>query len=87
MQDNLESYFKQPFYLTNTLDEPFDETNLPGLYNNGEFGHIIVTSSHRDPPFAREIKGRVFVNIGSLGMDEPNLTEKHYIALLSIYDG
>lgn len=35
MQDNLDNYLKQPFTLTNTLDEPFDETNLPGLYNNG----------------------------------------------------
>jgi len=31
--------------LTNTLDEPLDETNLPGLYNKGQFGDIIVTSS------------------------------------------
>ena len=46
-----------------------------------------MTSSHRDPPFAREIKGRVYVNIGSLGIDEPNLTAKHYLTLLSIYDG
>lgn len=33
MQENIETYFKQPFYLTNAMDEPFDETNLPNLYN------------------------------------------------------
>lgn len=70
MQDNLESYFKQPFYLTNAMDEPFDETNLPSLYNKGVFGDIVVTSSRRSPPFARVVKGRAFINIGSIGIDE-----------------
>lgn len=72
LQDNLETYFKQPFYLTNTLDEPFDEVNLSGLYNGGNFGNIIVTSSRKSPPFAREIKGRIYVNIGCLGIDNQN---------------
>lgn len=69
LQENLESYFKQPFYLSNAQDEPFDETNLPGLYNNGNFGSIVVTSSRRAPPLAREVRGRVYVSIGALSID------------------
>lgn len=69
------------------MNEPFDETNLPGVYNAGKFGHIIVISSYRDHPYAVEIRGRLFVNIGSLGIDESNLTNKHYMTLVSIYDG
>ena len=87
LQENLESYFKQPFYLSNAQEEPFDETNLPGLYNNGDFGHIVVTSSRRAPPLAREVRGRVFASIGALSIDLPNPEEKHYMTLMSIYDG
>lgn len=87
LQDNLDAYFRQPFYMTNAHEEPFDETNLPGLYNGGEFGHIVVTSSRKDAPFAREIRGRLFVNIGSLGIDQANSNDHHYMTLVSIYDG
>jgi hypothetical protein len=87
LHDNLETYFKQPFYLTNAMDEPFDETNIPALYNQGSFGDIIVTSSRKNPPFAAEVRGKVFINVGCLGIDEPNLTNKHYATLVSIYDG
>ena len=87
LQDNLDSYFKQPFYLSNAQEEPFDETNLPGLYNRGDFGHIVVASSRRAPPLAREVRGRVYVSIGALAIDQPNPEEKHYMTLLSIYDG
>jgi desulfoferrodoxin (superoxide reductase-like protein) len=73
--------------MNNAQDEPFDETNLAGLYNAGKFGSIVVTSSHRDPPFAKEARGRVYVNIGSLGIDHPNTLDRHYMALVSIYDG
>lgn len=69
MHENIETYFKQPFLLTNTLDEPFDETNLPGLYNDGKFGDIVVTSSRNNPPFATEMNGKIFFNIGCLGID------------------
>jgi hypothetical protein len=82
----LDAYFKQPFLLTNAHEQPFDETNLPGLFNKGLFGDIVVTSSERSPPYAREIKGRVFVNIGSLGIEHHD-TGKHFMTLLSIYDG
>lgn len=53
LMDNLDAYFKQPFLLTNANEQPFDETNLPGLFNKGHFGDIIVTSSERSPPYAR----------------------------------
>lgn len=87
LQDNLDVYFKQPFLLTNAHEEPFDETNLNNLYNEGKFGNIVVISSNRDAPFAREVRGRVFVNIGSLGIDHANSLNEHYMALVSIYDG
>jgi len=77
----------QPFFLTNTMDEPFDETNLPALYNFGKFGDIIVTSSRKNPPFASEVNGKVFINVGSLRMDQPNETGRHYMTLVSIFDG
>lgn len=83
----MDAYFKQPFYLVNAQDEPFDETNLTKLYNQGKFGDIVVSCSHRDAPFAREVRGRVFVNIGSLGIDHPNNAGQHYMTLVSIYDG
>ena len=38
------------------------------------------------PPFARKVKGRVFVNIGSLGIDFHTM-EKKYMTLVSIYQG
>jgi hypothetical protein len=87
MQENLETYLMQPFFLTNTMEEPFDETNLPALYNDGTFGDIIVTSSRKNPPFATEVNGKVFLNIGSLGMDQENATGKHYMTLVSVFDG
>lgn len=86
-KDSLIAYFKQPFYLTNVQDEPFDETNLPGLFNNGKFGNIVVAVSSQKPPSAHEIKGKVFVSIGALGMDQPNNEDQHYLTLISIYDG
>lgn len=80
-------YFKQPFYLTNALEESFDETNFSGLYNEGKFGHIVVTSSESKAPSVYEVKGRLFVNIGSLGMDRPDNADQHHLTLMSIYDG
>jgi hypothetical protein len=78
---------KQPFYITNTLDDsPFDETNLNEVFNNGEFGNIVVMSSKMLPPFARKVKGRIFVNIGSLGIDF-HVMDKKYMTLVSIYQG
>ena len=87
LQDNLETYLKQPFILTNTEEEPFDETNLPELYNSGKFGDIIVTSSRKNPPFATEVSGKMFVNVGSLGVDKENYTNNHYMTLISVYEG
>lgn len=73
--------------MSNTVEGQFDEVNLPGLYNGGEFGNIVVTSSRHNPPFAREVKGRLYVNVGSLGVDSPHEAGKHFMTLLSIFDG
>jgi hypothetical protein len=44
-------------------------------------------SSQRHPAFAHKVKGnKIFVNIGSLGIDYHAL-EKHFMTLMSIYDG
>jgi hypothetical protein len=56
------------------------------LYNHGNFGELIVFSSTRSPPFAKELNGRVILNIGSLGI-EPNESVKNFIAIASLYDG
>jgi hypothetical protein len=64
-----------------------DETNFSELFNKGEFGNVIVMSSQRHPVFAHKVKGnKVFVNIGSLGIDF-HAQEKHFMTLLSLYDG
>jgi hypothetical protein len=34
-----------------------------------------------------DVRGRVFVNIGTLGMDQPDNVDQHYLTLVSIYDG
>lgn len=47
----------------------------------------MVTSSHRDPPFAREIRGKLYINIGSLGIDKPNVMESHFMTLVTIFEG
>lgn len=74
--------------MTNTLDDaPFDETNFSGLFNENGFGDVIVMSSQRHPVFAHKVKdNKVFVNIGSLGLDFHS-DEKHFMALMSLYDG
>lgn len=36
------------------------------------------------PPFARKVKDRIFVNIGSLGIDY-HMMGKKYATLISIY--
>ena len=86
------SYFKQPFYLTNTLtkEEPFDETNFGELYNHGDFGDFVIVSSNRHEPFFRKIitsngKGyKGIINVGSLGI-ETNLSGEYYMSVLSVY--
>lgn len=83
----METYLKQPFLLNNTLsDDPFDEVNMGGLYNSGKFGDLVIFSSQNSPPFVNEIKGRIVLNIGSLGVDY-HYTGNHYMAIASIYEG
>ena len=86
--ENIETYLKQPFFITNTLDDAtFDETNFSRVFNRGNFGNVIVISSQRSPVFAHKIKGnKLFVNIGSLGVDY-HAQDKHFMALMSLYDG
>lgn len=74
--------------MTNTLeDTPFDETNFSSLFNRGEFGDLIIMSSQRHPVFAHRVKGnKVFVNVGSLGVDW-HAEDKHFMTLISVYDG
>ncbi len=43
-------------------------------------------SSNSHPVFAHKIKGKAFVNIGSLGVDG-HVMGKHYITIMSVYDG
>lgn len=87
LQANFDTYYKQPFLLTNCgEEEQFDDTNLPLVYNEGKFGNILIISSENSPPYARDIKGRLVVNIASLGMHE-HITQKHYMTLMSIYEG
>ena len=87
LMDNLESYFRQPFLVSNTIEGHFDEVNLPSVYNKGKFGNIIVTSSRHNPPFARQVKGRLYVNVGSLGIDSPHQAAKHFMTMLSVFEG
>lgn len=62
--------------MTNTLnkEEPFDETNFGQLYNNGDFGDFIITSSNRHEPLFRKIStsnskhSKGIINVGSLGI-------------------
>lgn len=84
----METYFKQPFYLTNTTTnlDPFDELNFGKLFNSGEFGDLVVFSSNMKPPFLNEFDGRIILNIGSLGIDYHYLNKK-YIVLVSVYEG
>jgi hypothetical protein len=56
------------------------------MYNDGSYGDIIITTSNFSPPFAKTVQGRVFVNVGSLGM-ENHETGKHYMSLISLYEG
>ena len=85
LTENFENYFKQPFVLTNGCqNEPFDETNLPLLYNEGDHADIVIQSSTVSPPFATKVGRRMVVNIGSFGF-EKNMTDKHYLTMLSIY--
>lgn len=88
MIENIETYLKQPFFISNTLeDATFDETNFSGVFNRGNFGNVIVMSSQRNPVFAHKVKGnKIFVSIGSLGVDY-HAQDKHFMALMSIYDG
>lgn len=79
---------KQPFWLTNTTtsQDPFDELNIGNLFNNGNFGDLVVFSSNTSPPFVNEVNGRIMLNIGSLGVDY-HYTGKNYIVFASIYEG
>lgn len=86
--ENIETYLRQPFFITNTLDDAkFDETNFSRVFNRGNFGDVIVMSSQRHPVFAHKVKGnKVFINIGSLGVDY-HAQDKHFMALMSLYEG
>lgn len=83
---NIESYLKQPFLIANTAENGFDEVNLSSLYNGFDFGDIVVTSSSYSPSYAHEVNGVLFVNVGSLGIEE-NFTKRHYLTVVSIYEG
>ena len=56
------------------------------LYNCRNYGDLVVFSSQTSPPFVNEIKGRIILNIGSLGVDY-HFTGNHYMAIASIYEG
>lgn len=79
---------KQPFFLTNTISsqDPFDEVNLGQLFNDGNFGDIVVFSSTISPPFVNLVDNRLIVNIGGLGVDY-HYTDKNFISLISLYEG
>lgn len=47
---------------------------------------MIIISSNNHPVFAHKVKGKVFVNIGALGVDG-HVMGKHYITIMSLYDG
>jgi hypothetical protein len=57
------------------------------LYNQGVFGDIVVTTSRKNPPFTKQVKDKLFINIGSLGIDEELYGSKHFMTLVSIFDG
>ena len=57
------------------------------LYNQASFGDIIVYSSRKNPTFASEVNGKMFVNVGCLGIDKENLSNNHFMSLISIYEG
>lgn len=60
--------------------------NIPALYNNGEFGDLVIFSSVFHQPFVNEVNGRVIHNIGSLGV-ETNFAGNNFMSLVSIYEG
>lgn len=84
----METYIKQPFFLTNTISsqDPIDEVNLGQLLNDGNFGDIVVFCSHTNPPFVNMVENRLIVNIGALGVDY-HYTGKNFISLISLYEG
>lgn len=81
-------YLKQPFLLFNTkvAEEPFDEVNFGGLYNDGQYSDVLVFTSNFYKPFVEKIGTRLVVNVGSLGIDYHESSE-HYLTILSFYEG
>lgn len=60
---------------------------MSSVFNRGKFGDVIVMASQRSPVFAHRVKGnKVFVNIGSLGVDY-HAQGKHFMAMVSVYEG
>jgi hypothetical protein len=43
-------------------------------------------SSNYHPVFVHKVKGKLFVNIGGLGIDG-HVMGKHYITVMSVYEG
>ena len=74
--------------LTNTISaqDPIDEINLGSLFNNGEFGELVIFSSNTNPPFINEYGGRIVLNIGSMGIDY-HYTGKNFMVMASIFEG
>ena len=56
------------------------------MYNDGEFGDMVVISSSFSPPYINKVNGRLILNIGSLGVDY-NETGNHYMVITSLYEG
>ncbi len=71
---------------TTTSRDSFDEINIGQLFNNGNFGDLVVYSSNISPPVCTEVNGRIIMNIGSLGFDH-HYTGKNFIVIASIYEG
>ncbi len=46
-----------------------------------------MTTSRKNPPFTKQVKDKLFINIGSLGIDEELYGSKHFMTLVSIFDG
>ena len=44
-----------------------------------------MSASRNKPPFVCQAKGKIFVNIGCLGIDSQS--DDHNMVLMSVYDG
>ena len=56
------------------------------MFNEGKFGDIIIISSKTHPPFTQRVKDKIFMNVGSLGIDY-HREGKHFMQIVSLFNG